>query len=1110
MVIFSSTRVCGLYMASTSEINSIDWNQWHTGYETSASLQARLKAVSEQITIAINDCPPGPIKIISLCAGDGRDILLALQNHPRRKDVSASLVDNHLESIERGRELALKTGLTKQIHFLHADAGLGETYADIGHANVVLLSGFLGHLRHGDALNLISKLPMVVKTNGSVIWNRHVVLHDGAEQVARIRGAFRSHHFDEEHFAATAEDGFAMGRVCFKGESAPLDAAQKLFEFVGIGEFLYSKDTSTPAIKTSPHDEMLDHASSVELDAEKSLTECFEQVVETHGTRTAIGAGSWRVTYAELNATANSLAQSFLASGLKPGERVAVLMRHDGPMIATVLGVLKAGGVVLVLNSTDPEAHLRQILADAEPRLMVTDAHHGALAAKVVPNPSVVIHFEEHFPAPAENPNLKIAPGDLAFLIYTSGTTGRPKGVMQTHRNIRHNALRLSQGMRLTPEDKITLLASPSGGQGLSTFWCGLLNAATLCPFPAKEKEIAALKDWLKEHALTVYISSVSVFRHFMKSLRKTDVVAGIRLVRLGSEKATTADFALYRKHFSDRCVLLNSLSSSETGNVTQQRFTHAYEIQGAKLPVGWPAAEMEILLLDENGRQVGTDEVGEIHVRSRYLSPGYWRNDSLTAEKFSMDAAGDGWRRFRTGDFGRRDATGALTFMDRKDNRVKVNGYRIEISEIEDALNGLAEVEQAVVTARNVENGNTKLVAYVVPRARAENSATELRRKLNAVLPNYMVPGSFVFLEKFPLTAHGKIDRQALPAPADAKEAGRTILPPRDIVERNLVKIFESVLRVSPVSRRDDFFDLGGTSLQSVEAMKAIEEIFNVALPPSTLIDRSTIEELAPLLSNHAVIASPKSLVALREEGAGRPLFFIHSGQGDVVTYALLVRQLPPRPVYGLQAPGIQGESWPLLSIPAMAERYLPEILAKDPTGPYLLAGTCMGGMVAFELAQRLVRMGKQVGLLALIDAPTAPYSGNRPIWHEIVMDRLRDTLRIVRWGALRACGLKINVQRLPAYRHFVAEMTGYATRRYHPQPYPGTVTLILTADTKYVLEDRRPLIGRYAKETRTFIISGTRSRLFMRPQVDELVMCLQRCLEEADASSMEILKPQ
>ncbi len=840
-----------------------------------------------------------------------------------------------------------------------------------------------------------------------------------------------------------------------------------------------------------------------DLGAEQSIPAFFEQVVRSHPNRTAISSGRWQPTYAELNATANSLARALISRGVAAGDRVAILMRHDGPLVAAILAVVKAGGVVVVLQPSDPVVRLEQICANAEPGLVLTDTASGELAKNFSPGRFGIVHFEEHSNGAAENLDLEIAPSNLAFLIYTSGTTGQSKGVMKSHRGALHNALRLSRGLDITPADRITFLASPASGQGLSTLLCALLNGAALCPFAVNEDGIADLKNWIIEHKIHIYISSVSLFRHFTKSLGESEIVPGIRAVRLGAEKATAADFAAYQKHFPKESVFVNSLSSSETGNVTQQLFRHGEMVRG-KLPVGRPATGMEVLLLDENGKEVGTDEVGEIIVQSRYLSPGYWHNEPLTAERFSNVPGHAGVRRFRTGDFGRRDASGALFFMDRKDNRVKVRGYRVEISEVEEALNGLAEVEQALVCAQATENGETKLIAYAVLRPGAERSASEMRRKLFALLPNYMVPGAFVFLDKFPLTPQGKIDRQALPSPTVSE---REILPPRDVTERNLVKIFESTLAVSPVSRTDDFFDLGGTSLQSVSAMAAIEEIFNVALPPSTLMAHSTVERLAVLLSEHAVMASPRSLVVLREEKKGRPLFFIHSGQGDVVTYGLLARRIAARPVYGLQAVGVQGESWPLMSIPKMAERYLPEILEKDPTGPYLLAGTCMGGMVAFELAQRLVRMGRKVALLALIDSPTAPYSGRRSRWHERTMDPLRDGLRMLRWGFFRACGLKINVQRLPAYRHFVAEMTGRATRRYRPEPYPGTVTVMMTKDTEFRLEDRRPLIGRYAREMRTVTLSGTRSRLFLTPQVDELAKHLQTCLEAADHESNGIL---
>src|SRR5882757_383227 len=278
MEIFNSTRECRRCTAwngaPAPNMNSIDWNHWHTGYETSPSLQARLKIVCEQIAGALSQCPPGPIQVISMCAGDGRDLGLALQEHPRRNDVTAVLLDNNLDAITRGRQMAKGAGLEQQMRFAHADAALAESYAGIGHADLVLLSGFLGHLRHENALSLIDSLPMLCKTGGSVIWNRHLVLHDGTKQVARIRGEFRRNNFEEIQFATTAEDGFAVGRARFAGKPLPLDSARKLFEFVGIDQFLYSKDTTGPVSLASeelPESSSNGRAPAIDLDAEKSL-----------------------------------------------------------------------------------------------------------------------------------------------------------------------------------------------------------------------------------------------------------------------------------------------------------------------------------------------------------------------------------------------------------------------------------------------------------------------------------------------------------------------------------------------------------------------------------------------------------------------------------------------------------------------------------------------------------------------------------------------------------------------------------------------------------------------------------------------------------------------
>jgi len=282
------------------------------------------------------------------------------------------------------------------------------------------------------------------------------------------------------------------------------------------------------------------------------------------------------------------------------------------------------------------------------------------------------------------------------------------------------------------------------------------------------------------------------------------------------------------------------------------------------------------------------------------------------------------------------------------------------------------------------------------------------------------------------------------------------------------------------------------------------IEELYGASLSPSTLVEHSTIERLAGLVAGYVVIPSPSPLVTLRTADAGRPLFLVHSGQGDVTSYGLLVRRLPGRPIYGLQSVGLQGESWPLMGIHAMAQRYLREIVAKDPTGPYLLGATCMGGMVAFEMAQMLVRQGRKVGLLALFDVPCP-----LPIWQHHdwierlygpIRDPVRDAFRMLRWAIIRAAGLGRNPRVAIAYRRFVSHMNGRANRHYRPDFFPGAITLFNTVESKFPREDRRLVMRRYAKETQVILLPGNRSGLFARPVVDELARQLQSALALAE----------
>jgi thioesterase domain-containing protein len=269
-------------------------------------------------------------------------------------------------------------------------------------------------------------------------------------------------------------------------------------------------------------------------------------------------------------------------------------------------------------------------------------------------------------------------------------------------------------------------------------------------------------------------------------------------------------------------------------------------------------------------------------------------------------------------------------------------------------------------------------------------------------------------------------------------------------------------------------------------------------------LAEYGTVEKLTALLMQDTVISSASPLVKMHDGAGGRPLFLIHTGRGGVTAYGLLTRRLRDRPIYGLQSVGLQGESWPLMSVPAMARRYLPEILAADPTGPYLLAGACMGGLVALELAQLLRAQNRPVGLVALLDVLHPMQSGQRQGWREKIYcplrDNLRDALRIARWSILRISGGSRSARGLAEYRRFVANMNFLASRFYQLKPYAGTLTLLIAAGENHPEPDRRLLLRRYALDSIVHRIPADHTGFYIKPGVDALARQLQACLEAAE----------
>jgi acyl-coenzyme A synthetase/AMP-(fatty) acid ligase/acyl carrier protein len=353
------------------------------------------------------------------------------------------------------------------------------------------------------------------------------------------------------------------------------------------------------------------------------------------------------------------------------------------------------------------------------------------------------------------------------------------------------------------------------------------------------------------DERITVYHSVPTVFRQFAETLSGEETFRDLRIVRLGGEPVYHRDVNVFKKYFPDECILVNRLGSSETGSIRMFFLDKQTQLRSNIVPVGYAVPDNEILLVDDSSSRMDADE-GEITVRARYISPGYWRRADLTADSFRPDPVTEGGRIYRTGDLGRLLPDGCLLHLGRQEFFVKIRGYRVELEEIEGLLATFPGVKEAVVAALNNNSGNERLVAYVVPEPDAVPGVSEMRRFLEGQLPDYMIPATFVFLDALPLTDTSKIDRKALPAPAGLRpDIAVAYAMPTNSTEEAIAKIWAEVLEIDRVGVHDDFFDLGGHSLAATRIISRVVKLFPTNLPIKVLFDAPTVAEMAAVVED-------------------------------------------------------------------------------------------------------------------------------------------------------------------------------------------------------------------------------------------------------------------
>jgi amino acid adenylation domain-containing protein len=684
-----------------------------------------------------------------------------------------------------------------------------------------------------------------------------------------------------------------------------------------------------------------------------TITALWEAQARATPDAVALVSGRDEITYDELNRRANRIARGLIALDIGPGDCVGVCMARTPALLASLLGVLKAGAAYVPLDPAHPAPRHRAALALSGARRVIADAASRAQLGEI--DGIAIATAAELDGGRHDDPAPRAGPGDLAYVIFTSGSTGGPKGVAIAHRS---TAAMLAWVRELLADERASVLGSTP-----VTFDVSVAELfGTLCgggTVVLVENALAALPPGRTVLAAPMTPTAAA------ELLREGRLPPGVRSILLGGEAVPPPLVGAMAEAGVAHVVNLWGPTEDTTYSTSAvlEPFTD-------RVGIGRPIAGGRVYVLDGALRHAGIGAPGEVWTAGAGVARGYASRPALTAEKFRPDPHGaPGSRMYRTLDRGRWREDGTLEYLGRMDAQVKVRGHRIELEEVEQTLATHPAVAHAAVAARGEGGAARRLAGWLVARPAAElPTQAELRTYLRERLPEYMVPAVFTWMDALPRTTSGKLDRRALPEP-DAGADGAEHVPPKPGMEERLAAVWKDVLGVERIGAHDDFFDLGGQSILATRLVARLRGELGVDVPVAMLVQAPTVEAMArALAAGERAVRLP--LVPLQTFGERPPLFMVHPAGGHVICYrGMAVSLAPDQPVYGLQPRGLEDGMEPIDSLPEMAAYYVEAIRRFRPRGPYRLGGWSFGGVVAWEMARQLRAAGEAVDLLALLD---------------------------------------------------------------------------------------------------------------------------------------------
>ena len=586
--------------------------------------------------------------------------------------------------------------------------------------------------------------------------------------------------------------------------------------------------------------------SVMAFDLGRTVHSYFSEVARNNADHPAIFSNAALISYGDLDRQSNQVARLLAARGVRKGSIVGLFLPRSPEAIIAMLGALKTGAAFAPLDPAYPADHLAFIASDAAPAVVVSVSHMLSVGAPPWTAPTVCMDQEAQAIARENDaPLAEICAGDdLAYVMYTSGTTGRPKGVMVPHRGVAR--LAYNSFIDLRPDDVFLQFAPLAFDASTLEIWSPLLNGAAIAILGAQHPSFGEIGATIEKYGVTAAWLTASLFHAIVD--RQIEVLRPLRLLIAGGDVLSPRHVRRALDALPE-CRLVNGYGPTE--NTT---FTCCYTVPSdasadLPIPIGRPIDHTEVYVLDQELRQVGAGEEGELFAAGEGVALGYLNRPELTGEKFLPDAFGGGPGRlmYRTGDLVRQQQDGVVEFVGRVDRQVKIRGKRVEIDEVEAVLRRLPQVADAAAVVRSRPDGDRQIVAFISSLSALDPVA--LRTQMLALAPDYMIPSHFVIVAELPRTPNGKVDREALPDPfagAPAESAATS-----NDIEAALASIWGRLLKLGSVGLDANFFDLGGASLDVMALQEEVKTQFRQDVPMTALFEFTTIRSLAAHLQN-------------------------------------------------------------------------------------------------------------------------------------------------------------------------------------------------------------------------------------------------------------------